>query len=440
MDNRMKIRDIQPRLVLWISLGVLSVLLSACMPSTSVINIGAVGQNRPAVVNVSVSGKANTASPTGTMTITVNNGVTGCTVPLDAGGNASCTITFPQAIQYTVKAAYGGDNRYKASQVSQTVNVQADRPTSISFINMPTLNGVPQVNPGGELDFQVKMTGPEAQPAIDPTVPVKVDIGGLGLCMLNMTSTNNQQDCKITLPKSVGTYIVIANFPGDNIYGPSNASASFDITPFVTSLSVVYGGGSYKDGTVPGDFNLNTPYPLGIKIDNGPDPLVGTVSFIVGGGTGCTLSSLTSTCDVTFTSGGAQKVIASYSSGTPLYNSSLSTVTFGVGFTATVTTITTSPATVEPGQPTFVTVTVVNSGSGNPPTGNVNVAGPSGCTITLVNGTGTCTLSFKSVGNPTIKADYPGDSTHSPSSGTTVQHINLPEPTAAPEPTGTVAP
>src|ERR1700690_1171247 len=134
----MKIHDIHPRLVLWISLGVLSVLLSACMPSTSVINIGAVGQNRPAVVNVSVSGKANSASPTGTMTITVNNGVTGCTVPLDAGGNASCTMTFPQAIQYTVKAAYSGDNHYKASQVSQTVNVQGERPTSISFINMPT--------------------------------------------------------------------------------------------------------------------------------------------------------------------------------------------------------------------------------------------------------------------------------------------------------------
>lgn len=75
-----------------------------------------------------------------------------------------------------------------------------------------------------------------------------------------------------------------------------------------------------------------------------------------------------------------------------------------------------NPDASEVGQPVTVSVTVT---ADTIPTGTVNITGAdSNCTITLINGSGSCVVIFTSLGSKTLTAYYAGDDTHNPSSDT----------------------
>lgn len=97
----------------------------------------------------------------------------------------------------------------------------------------------------------------------------------------------------------------------------------------------------------------------------------------------------------------------------------------GTEGTASMVALTASAPKVTYGAEQSETLTVTaSSAAGGTPTGTVTVTGPTGstpCTITLVNGTGTCTLTARQfpAGTDTLMATYGGDATYVPASGTT---------------------
>jgi hypothetical protein len=96
-----------------------------------------------------------------------------------------------------------------------------------------------------------------------------------------------------------------------------------------------------------------------------------------------------------------------------------------VGPADTTTTVVDVPNQTLPGGQFGISVMVTSAGS--TPTGTVAVTTAAGnCTITLVNGVGSCPTPFvlNTLGDYTINAVYtPGDFEHKPSSGTTVHHV-----------------
>jgi|GEM_PF-1345477 len=93
----------------------------------------------------------------------------------------------------------------------------------------------------------------------------------------------------------------------------------------------------------------------------------------------------------------------------------------GGGTEVSSVTITDSPDNSVLGDTVTVTATVTG-GSGTP-TGTVTITGAgTNCTIGLLNGTGSCTVTFNSTGTKTLTGTYGGDSTYATSTDTE-QHI-----------------
>jgi hypothetical protein len=91
----------------------------------------------------------------------------------------------------------------------------------------------------------------------------------------------------------------------------------------------------------------------------------------------------------------------------------------GSGLLTTQTSISTNPRDTPEGDPVTYSATVTTSTG--IPTGSVEFTSGSidYCTATLSNGSGNCIRSDAPVGTDTISGTYMGDSTHSPSTGTT---------------------
>jgi hypothetical protein len=104
--------------------------------------------------------------------------------------------------------------------------------------------------------------------------------------------------------------------------------------------------------------------------------------------------------------------------------------------TTTITFIIPNPATRNQN----ISVTVNVSGGASTPTGIVDIDGGGGsrCTISLVNGAGSCSLSFNNLGLKTITATYNGDTNHLTSSDTAT--VEILAGTATPSNTPTITP
>jgi Flp pilus assembly protein TadG len=97
-------------------------------------------------------------------------------------------------------------------------------------------------------------------------------------------------------------------------------------------------------------------------------------------------------------------------------------------------TITVSPEPSDIGQQVTIKVTVTDHDDPtNTPSGTVEITGVDGCSpnpIALVNGMGTCTVSFADAGDFPLAAIYtPNDEDHLPNQGTTTHHVNLAQTT-----------
>lgn len=110
--------------------------------------------------------------------------------------------------------------------------------------------------------------------------------------------------------------------------------------------------------------------------------------------------------------GGTQNLSVTFS---PTDATDYATVSDSVAITVKPATSTTAMGSTSPNPSSAnepVTVNYAVSGSGGIPTGTVTVTASTGetCSGTLVNGSGSCSLTFTAAGSPKLTASYSGDS------------------------------
>jgi len=339
------------------------------------------------IVTVTVSGVSST--PTGTVDITGTDG--DCSITL-SGGTGSCTVKFDS---YTtslpetrnIVATYTGDANHNpgsssvshiVTKASTTTTITADSPDP-SAANAQVAVTVSVTSAWGTPTGTISITGADT----------------------NCTITLPAGSCNVTFT-SIGSKTLTATYNGDAEHNTSNDTASHavinanDTTSTICTPSTSSTLSANLCITVGG---LTTPQ--------------GTVVFTEGATTLCTftLTNGGGSCNYTFSSPGAKNVTATYTSTNGLNGSSTSkTITVGA------TGVTLSAGTPSNG---VVPITATVTGNGTP-TGTVAITGAdTNCTITLVNGTGTCNVTFNSsVTNKTLTGTYSGDSTHAPGTGT----------------------
>jgi hypothetical protein len=150
-------------------------------------------------------------------------------------------------------------------------------------------------------------------------------------------------------------------------------------------------------------------------------------------------------CNVIFSNPGAKVITAIYNGDTNYLGSSDTedhTVTL---YSTTTTILSDTPDFSVTGNSISVTVQVTSPVSPTAiPTGTVTVTvdegGSTGCTITLANGAGGCTMGFTTSGTKTIRATYNPDSSHITSVDTEPHEVFDPTPTPTVTPTRTATP
>ncbi|MEP6896505.1 MAG: Ig-like domain-containing protein, partial [Chloroflexota bacterium] len=205
---------------------------------------------------------------------------------------------------------------------------------------------------------------------------------------------------------------------GDASYSSGSTTAEHDVILNKDTITRI-------TGHSPNPSEINQSVTVSVRVVGLTTP-TGTVT-ITGANTNCTitLTNGVGSCTVVFTSVGGKSITATYN-GDSNHNTSSASVGHTVNLQATVTTITThTPDPSNIGQTVSITVTV--TGGSATPTGTVTITGSGApCTITLINGTGSCAVIFNSVGTKTLSAVYNGDSLHATSNTTASHTVSLP--------------
>ncbi len=343
------------------------------------------------VVSVTVSG-AGLPVPTGTVDITGAH--TNCSILL-AGGSGSCSVVFNTTGHKTLTATYGGDGKYAGSSgtAGHTV-IQASSTTTITAITPePSM-------PGQAVEVEFTVTGGGST----PTGTVSVTGADVN-CSITLSGAAGS--CKVIF-NTIGIKPVTASYSGDANYLPSTSPSVDHTVKNATTTTITVDN---PDPSVPGE-TLTVTVTVG---GAGAAP-TGTVT-ITGADVNCTitLAGGTGTCaTVQFNTAGTKIITATYNGEDPNYAGSVGTATHTVSKGATLTTITgDAPDPSLPNASILVTVTVAPVAPGVVvPTGSVGISisgVPSSCTITLVGGTGSCSVVITTAGSYTITATYNGD-------------------------------
>ena len=322
----------------------------------------------------------------------------------DVDGRASASITLgTQVGQMTGNAQIPVDEGVTPVTTDFTVTVL---PADANGIEL--LSGDPQNGPIGTTLSQplvVRVTDGFGNPIPGVTVQWSVTGGGSVSAASTQTDAAGETSVQRTLGTTAGTQTTLASadLAGSPVTFTHTATAGN-----AARVTIISGDGQQA---APG---AKLPSPLVVEVlDAENNPIVGrAVAWVVGSGDG-RAEPETSNTD------GQGRASTEWTLGGAPGRNTLSAVVSGVGvaaFNATATKIPSStsiaahqpePATV--GQPVEVRVEV--TGSGATPSGSVNVTGDGAdpCTITLSNGSGSCSLTFRSAGNQRITATYTGD-------------------------------
>lgn len=265
----------------------------------------------------------------------------------------------------------------------------------------------------------------------DPSIPtqsvaVSVNVSGSGATPTGTVGiTGADTNCTITLVTGSGSCNVVfntggtktltASYSGDATYSTSSDTESHSVTSGLAASTTTITG-DVPDSSTPGQ-----AVSVNVTVSGAGLTPTGTVA-ITGANTNCTITLVagSGSCNAVFTTTGAKILTATYS-GDVNYASSSDTESHTVS-TATAASATTIvshvPDPSTPGQAVVVSVTV--SGAGIPtPSGTVNITGAdTNCSILLAGGTGSCSVTFNTVGTKTLTATYSGDLNYASSMGT----------------------
>jgi hypothetical protein len=247
-----------------------------------------------------------------------------------------------------------------------------------------------------------------------PTGAVGVSINGVpSACTIKLLEGSGS--CSVVF-NTKGIYTITAVYSGDSNYGGSSDFEIHTVSMFLTTSSTTVITADDPDPSSAGQ-----PVAVSVTVSGTGSTPTGTVA-ITGADTNCTLTlaSGSGSCNVVFNTAGDKTLMATYG-GDASYASSSDTekhnVSQGQAFNSTTVITADNPDPSIPGQPVAVSVTV--SGTGSTPTGIVAITGAdTNCSITLVNGSGSCYVVFNTIGAKILTATYSGDGNYTPSADT----------------------
>jgi len=221
-------------------------------------------------VTASVSGdSANSGTPTGTVTFTVDGEALGAPVPLD-GGTAALTTATLGVGTHEIAAAYGGSDRHEASTATfrQVVN-RGDVAVALTSGANPAVTGQPV-----ELRADTTVVAP-AEGALDGTVTFRTAAGPLGAPQ--PLDADGRAHLSVD-DLDVGTHQVTATYDGDARFEPA---ASAPLTQVVNPGDVAVTITPDRRDSIVG-----LPVTVAVQVavtDPAAGDLAGTVQLLVGG-------------------------------------------------------------------------------------------------------------------------------------------------------------
>jgi len=338
---------------------------------------------------ITVSATVSGAGPTPTGTVAITGADTNCTFSLASGSGSCNSVIFNTAGAKTITATYSGDGNYNGSsgtasetvvpaKLVPTVTITGDVPDP-STPGQSVVVGVSVTSTGTTPTGTVAITGADTNCTITLA-------GGSGSCNVVFNTT--------------GAKTIKANYSGDSNYTAGSDTESHTVTPG-TSTTVITAHA--PDPSMPGQ-----SVAVSVTVSGAGVSPTGTV-VITGADINCTvtLSGGSGSCNVVFNTvtGSPYTITATYS-GDMNYASSSTTATQTTVPGPSTTTITSElPDPSAVGGTVVITVTV--TGAGATPLGTVAITGDASCgPITLIGGTGSCSVIYGSTGTKTITATY----------------------------------
>ena len=322
-------------------------------------------------------------------------GIAGCgAVPVDAGGDATCQVTYPAVGDNSIVATYSGDPNTRGSTSSALGQTVAAALTTIALSSAtnPSAAGasatytatVSPIPTGGTVAFT------DAGTTIPGCGALAVDGGG-------------QATCAATYP-AVGSHSIVAAYSGDGLHG---ASTSPTLTQRVAAAATVTALHSSGD---PSNAGGHVTYTANIS----PAPGGGTIAFTDTGAPipGCAAVAVdgngNATCQATYQRVGAHPVTAAYSGDADFQGSASPVLIQTVAAAATTTALASSgDPSAAGGQVTYTATVAPTPDSGT--VGFTEGGGAlSGCAAVAVDGKGaaTCRATYADVGSHRITAAY----------------------------------
>ncbi|GAB4444185.1 MAG: hypothetical protein OHK0041_00150 [Anaerolineales bacterium] len=377
-------------------------------PTTTTITSDQPDYSTPGqLVEVRVEVRSDAATPTTpTGTVEITGADENCTITLSGSGNTStgsCFVRFNSIGAKTITATYTGDSKHDPSSDTEGHNVKGPTTTTLTTSPSPSL-----------INTQVTLSVTVTSAYGTPTGTVTITEGSTTICTITLSGGTGS--CAYTFTTD-GDKLLTANYLESDLFAPSSGTKVHSvILPGQTTTTIT---------TSPSPSIVGQSVTITVNVTSTSTP-TGTVAVTIGGTPVCTitLSGGTGTCSTTFSTVGNRTLTAAYTPDSPYFLSSSGSVNHSVQLPPTITSLTTTntpPYLV--GQTINLTFTVSNApgGSTTTPTGTVTISGQdSGCAgpVTLVNGSGSCTVTFSTPGSKTLTATYSGDAGHAASTGT----------------------
>src|SRR5213594_290029 len=400
-------------------------------------------------------------APTGTITPTLVGSSSGTLTPScslsGSSSPTSCTLAFMPSSSGTadISASYSGDASHGASSTSSPFTITVNLRTTSTSISCDT----PIIVTTSSTCTATVTDTSTGGTALTPTGIVTFAFTGVSgafdqtNCALAAGSTGTATCLVHFTPTTAGTASISGTYtPSDSTVHSSSATlssatitvnsppAGFTTTTISCDSTVIANQASVCTATVT-DVGTSPTTPLGTVGFTATGSSTGTF----GSTSPCTLTagstSDVSTCTASFvpSQAGTASVSAIYTpSDSHTSSSSATPSSITVNLRTTTTTITcSSPVNVDTASACTITVAdTATSGTATPPSGTITLTSTGSsvsgsCTLSGTGASTSCTKNYtpSTAGSDTLTASYPGDSSHSSSSGTFLLTVNYLPPT-----------